>query len=101
MHGIFVLNHVYCFPTIRCMESQETKDVYDHYDKMLELIGEFEQKVYEEWTAGVDEACSFNLNQPLITRNADTKLIAVNFDNQVKRDSNSIKANAKANLSFV
>ena len=81
----FVLNHVYRSPTIRCMESQETKDVYDHYDKMLELIGEFEQKVYEEWTAGVDEACSFNLNQPLITRNADTKLIAVNFDNQVKR----------------
>ena len=101
MHGIFVLNHVYCSPTIRCMKSQETKDVYDHYDKMLELIGEFEQKVYEEWTAGVDEACSFNLNQPLITRNADTKLIVVNFDNQVKRDSNSIKANAKANLSFV
>ena len=74
------------------MESQETKDVYDHYDKMLELIGEFEQKVYEEWTAGVDEACSFNLNQPLITRNADTKLIAVNFDNQVKRYSHSTKA---------
>ena len=69
------------------MESQETKDVYDHYDKMLELIGEFEQKVYEEWTAGVDEACSFNLNQALITRNEDTKLIAVNFDNQVNDGS--------------
>ena len=78
------------------MESQETKGVYDHYDKMLELIGEFEQKVYEEWTAGVDEACSFNLNQPLITRNEDTKLIAVNFDNQVKGGSHSTKANGKA-----
>ena len=68
------------------MESQETKDVYDHYDKMLELIGQFERKVYDEWTSGVDEACSFNLNQPLITRNEDTKLIAVNFDNQVKKE---------------
>ena len=65
------------------MESQETMDVYDHYEKMMEVIGHFEQKVYEEWTGGVDEACSFNLNQPLITRNEDTKLIAVNFDNQV------------------
>ena len=34
--------------------------------------------------AGVDEACSFNLAQPLLTRDDETKLIAVNFDPQVK-----------------
>ncbi len=65
------------------MESQEAKDVYEHFEKMLELIGGFEKQVYDEWTAGVDEACSFNLNQPLITRNEESKLIAVNFDPQV------------------
>jgi len=40
-------------------------------------------ELYKEWIAGVDEACSFNLNQPLITRNEETKLITVNFDPQL------------------
>ena len=31
----------------------------------------------------MDEACSFNLNQPLINRNEETKLISVNFDPQL------------------
>ena len=39
--------------------------------------------MYDEWLAGVDEACSFNLAQPLINRNKDTQLISVNFDPQV------------------
>ena len=44
----------------------------------------YEKQIYDEWTAGVEEACSFNLAQPLITRNEETKLIAVNFDPQVR-----------------
>jgi len=43
----------------------------------------YESSLYEEWTAGVSEACSFNLKQPLLTRNKETNLIAVNFDPQV------------------
>ena len=42
--------------------------------------------MFDEWTAGVDEACSFNLTQALITRNDETKLIIVNFDPQVGRE---------------
>ena len=65
------------------MENQEAKEVYEHYEKMLELLGDFDKQVYDEWTAGVDEACNFNLAQPLINRNEETKLIAVNFDPQL------------------
>ena len=43
----------------------------------------WEEEMYKEWTAGVDEACSFNLNQPLLVRNEETKLIQVNFDPQL------------------
>ena len=43
----------------------------------------FEKKIYQRWVAGVDEACSFNLAQPLIVRNEETNFIAVNFDPQV------------------
>lgn len=40
-------------------------------------------EVYSEWTAGVTEACSFNMSQPLVVRNEETKLITVNFDPQL------------------
>lgn len=43
----------------------------------------WDEDIYKEWIAGVDEACSFNLNQPLVTRNEETKLIQVNFDPQL------------------
>lgn len=39
--------------------------------------------MYSEWTAGVTEACSFNMSQPLVVRNEETKLITVNFDPQL------------------
>ena len=51
----------------------------------LSVACRFEKEMYDEWLAGVDEACSFNLSQPLINRSEDTKLIAVNFDPQVRR----------------
>ena len=47
------------------------------------LFCSFEKKIYERWVAGVDEACSFNLAQPLIVRNEETNFLAVNFDPQV------------------
>ena len=49
----------------------------------LKLRFRFEKQVYDEWVAGVEEACSFNLAQPLLNRDEDTKLISVNFDPQV------------------
>lgn len=46
----------------------------------------WDKDVYQDWIAGVDEACSFNLNRPLISRNEETKLISVNFDQKVIND---------------
>ena len=42
-----------------------------------------EAEMYQEWLSHVDEACSFNLAQPLIVRDPETNLIKVNFDPQV------------------
>ncbi|XP_064623162.1 dynein beta chain, ciliary-like [Lineus longissimus] len=66
-----------------CMEGKEALIVYEKYDEMMALLSKYDGQVYDEWTAGVDEACSFNLAQPLITRNEETKLITVNFDPQL------------------
>ena len=48
-----------------------------------DVVHRVEAEVYKEWLAQVDEACSFNLSQPLVQRNPDNKLIGVNFDPQV------------------
>ena len=54
---------------------------------MAECVGRFDSSTYSDWIAGVNEACSFNLAQQLLTRNEETKLITVNFDPQVWSDS--------------
>ncbi|KAJ8318719.1 LOW QUALITY PROTEIN: hypothetical protein KUTeg_003810 [Tegillarca granosa] len=66
-----------------CMQGEDAKLVFTKYEEMLQLLNQWDQQIYNEWTAGVDEACNFNLNQPLLQRNEETKLISVNFDAQL------------------
>lgn len=68
---------------------------------MCVYMNRFDKELYEEWLAGVDEACSFNLDQPLITRNEETKLISVNFDQQVMFPPPSIHDSLPPSLSLV
>ncbi|WAR03796.1 DYHC-like protein [Mya arenaria] len=65
------------------MDSENAKLVFTKHQEMLDLLAKWDQDLYKEWIAGVDEACSFNLNQPLINRNEETKIISVNFDPQL------------------
>ena len=69
------------------MKGPDARDVFTHYETMMRLLSEFESAEYAQWLDGVDEACSFNLAQPLLKRNDDTNLIAVNFDPDVRRYS--------------
>lgn len=50
---------------------------------MFVFIYSWDNQVYSEWTQGVDQACSFNLNQPLLVRNKHTSLLSVNFDKEL------------------
>jgi len=57
--------------------------------------------VYKDWATGVSEACQFNLRQPLLVRNQDTKLIQVNFDPQltaVLREVKYLEVGEKADI---
>ncbi|XP_070581054.1 dynein beta chain, ciliary-like isoform X2 [Ptychodera flava] len=65
------------------MNSQDAKIIFTKYEEMMNLLGKYDEKVYQDWTSGVEEKCQFNLGQPLITRNGETKLITVNFDPQL------------------
>uniref|UniRef100_A0A672VBH7 Dynein axonemal heavy chain 17 n=1 Tax=Strigops habroptila TaxID=2489341 RepID=A0A672VBH7_STRHB len=45
--------------------------------------GRYQEKLYVNWTQTVSERSQYNLTQPLIRRDPDTKLITVNFDPQL------------------
>ncbi|XP_025217595.1 dynein heavy chain 17, axonemal [Theropithecus gelada] len=61
------------------MSGVEAKLIYQKYDEMMELLRSHREKIYQQWVAGVDQDCHFNLGQPLILRDASNNLIHVNF----------------------
>ncbi|XP_063512627.1 dynein axonemal heavy chain 17 [Pongo pygmaeus] len=61
------------------MSGAEAKLIYQKYDEMMELLRCHREKIYQQWVAGVDQDCHFNLGQPLILRDATSNLIHVNF----------------------
>lgn len=65
------------------MSSVEAKLIYQKYDEMVELLRSYRKRVYQQWAAGVDQDCHFNLGQPLIQRDPITSLIRVNFSKAV------------------
>merc|ERR1712019_20210 len=62
------------------MHSDSAEAIYRKYDQMESLISKFEENVYAEWVATVDEACNFNMNQPILKRDEKTNTLSVNFD---------------------
>ncbi|KAG7460463.1 dynein heavy chain 11, axonemal-like isoform X1, partial [Solea senegalensis] len=54
----------------------------DHkmYMEMLSLLEQYEHDVYTDWCNGLEQSCLINLNQPLISRNATSGLVSVNFN---------------------
>ncbi|GAB1597647.1 dynein beta chain, ciliary isoform X1, partial [Argonauta hians] len=66
-----------------CIENDKAMIIYERYEKLIELLNEFEKKCFGRWTEGVDRICEFNLKQPLIMRDHIHKLITVNFDQEL------------------
>uniref|UniRef100_A0A8W4FHF7 Dynein axonemal heavy chain 17 n=1 Tax=Sus scrofa TaxID=9823 RepID=A0A8W4FHF7_PIG len=62
---------------------EEAKLIYQKYDEMMELLRNYRERIYQQWVAGVDQDCHFNLGQPLIQRDPVTSLIHVNFSKLV------------------
>ena len=91
----------------RIMEGDEWKRMEMKYSQMMQLLKKsvsrlllkrdstcmcwtfslssfrFDEEIYAQWTASVDEKSKYNLSQPLITRNEESKLIQLNFNPQV------------------
>ncbi|XP_036884188.1 dynein heavy chain 9, axonemal isoform X2 [Sturnira hondurensis] len=69
--------------TYPCMESAEGKQMIQKYETMLSLLERYETRLYEDWCQTVSERSQYNLSQPLLKRDPETKQITVNFNPQL------------------
>ena len=61
----------------------EADRVYAKHDELLRLIGAYESELFEAWAASVGPESVTNLQQPLLSRDAETRLLTVNFAPQL------------------
>uniref|UniRef100_A0A8C3PRY4 Dynein axonemal heavy chain 9 n=1 Tax=Calidris pygmaea TaxID=425635 RepID=A0A8C3PRY4_9CHAR len=66
-----------------CLDSAEGRRVIQKYEEMIQLLNRYQEKLYVDWSQTVSEKSQYNLTQPLIRRDPETKLITVNFDPQL------------------
>ncbi|XP_006863495.1 PREDICTED: dynein heavy chain 9, axonemal [Chrysochloris asiatica] len=66
-----------------CMESAEGKRMIQKYEDLLSLLEKYETRLYENWCQTVSEKSQYNLSQPLLRRDPETKQITVNFNPQL------------------
>uniref|UniRef100_A0A8C5XER9 Dynein axonemal heavy chain 9 n=1 Tax=Microcebus murinus TaxID=30608 RepID=A0A8C5XER9_MICMU len=66
-----------------CMESAEGRRMIQKYEDMLSLLEKYETRLYEEWCQTVSEKSQYNLSQPLLKRDPETRQITVNFNPQL------------------
>ncbi|NXD73362.1 DYH9 protein, partial [Eolophus roseicapillus] len=65
------------------LDSAGGRRVMEKYEEMIQLLDRYQEKLYASWSQTVSERSQYNLAQPLIRRDPDTKLITVNFDPQL------------------
>ncbi|XP_012509385.1 PREDICTED: dynein heavy chain 9, axonemal [Propithecus coquereli] len=66
-----------------CMESAEGRRMIQKYEDMLSLLEKYETRLYEDWCQTVSEKSQYNLSQPLLKRDPETRQITVNFNPQL------------------
>jgi len=73
------------FPSIKqaTFETVESKFIFQKCTEMIEIIDNFEVKIYKQWTKDVQAKSDANLNLALLQRDPNTQLIRINFDPQL------------------
>ncbi|NWV12184.1 DYH9 protein, partial [Ptilonorhynchus violaceus] len=76
------LEHLRQFPPLS-LDSAHGRRVMEKYEEMIRLLDRYQEKLYSDWSQTVSEKSQYNLTQPLLQRDPETKLITVNFDPQL------------------
>jgi dynein heavy chain, axonemal len=76
----------------RCiLEREEAKEVSKVFSTIVASLQEFENQKIEEWGRDVELSSHAKLKLPLLMRNADTRLLSVNFDAALVRLLREVK----------
>ena len=76
----------------RCiLEREEAKEVAKVFSTIVASLQEFENQKIEEWGRDVELSSHAKLKLPLLMRNADTRLLSVNFDAALVRLLREVK----------
>lgn len=81
-----LLLQLYC-GSDSAMESAEALLVYGKYEEMMELLQSYSKRIYSEWAKGPGQDCHFSLEQPLLQRDPESRLLRVNFSKKVSAAS--------------
>ncbi|OWK51882.1 Dynein heavy chain 9, axonemal, partial [Lonchura striata] len=80
------LEHLRHIPGLS-LDCARGRRVLQKYEEMIQLLDRYQEKLYSDWSQTVSEKSQYNLAQPLIRRDPQTKLITVNFDPQKAKDN--------------
>ncbi|XP_064007907.1 dynein axonemal heavy chain 9-like [Pogoniulus pusillus] len=76
------LGHLRSLPR-PCLDPAEERRVLEKYEGLIQLLDRYQEQLYRDWSQAVSEQSQHSLTQPLLRRDPDTKLLAVNFDPQL------------------
>uniref|UniRef100_A0A803V8E2 Dynein axonemal heavy chain 17 n=1 Tax=Ficedula albicollis TaxID=59894 RepID=A0A803V8E2_FICAL len=76
------LEHLRHVPRLS-LDSARGRRVMQKYEEMIQLLDRYQEKLYLDWSQTVSEKSQYNLSQPLLRRDPQTKLLSVNFDPQL------------------
>ncbi|KAJ3597932.1 hypothetical protein NHX12_001448 [Muraenolepis orangiensis] len=81
--GGLVKNMPHTSGALKSLEGTEVVQVHHMYMEMFTLLDQYEKDVYSGWCTGLEQVCSLNLDQPLISRKTPSGVISVNFNPQL------------------
>ncbi|XP_005530761.1 PREDICTED: dynein heavy chain 17, axonemal [Pseudopodoces humilis] len=65
------------------MVGAEAELVFGKYEEMMGMLQRHSKSVYEEWASGPGQDCHFSLEQPLLLRDPESRLLSVNFSRKL------------------
>lgn len=70
---------------------EEVKEIERLYTLLLQQLHEYERGKIQEWSAEVEASSEAKLQQPLLRRDKETRLLTVNFDSALVRLLREVK----------
>uniref|UniRef100_A0A8C0VD33 Dynein axonemal heavy chain 17 n=1 Tax=Cyanistes caeruleus TaxID=156563 RepID=A0A8C0VD33_CYACU len=65
------------------MVGAEAELVFGKYEEMMGMLQRHSKSIYEEWASGPGQDCHFSLEQPLLQRDPESRLLSVNFSRKL------------------